>query len=133
MRKIISFFLSLLVVFFAFQGYIKRNMSPVEPNQSLRTAFSVSPGERTPAVAKALEERKLIRNSNAFLLYVFLSGKRGTVKAGDYLLSPNMSGEEILTILGGKADSSQYSARFTEGWTAADMDDYLAGKKALEP
>lgn len=62
-------------------------------------AFKINMGESVNAIANRLEEQGLIRNAEAFRLYMIYAGLDTTVQAGDYQISPAYSAMEIARAL----------------------------------
>jgi UPF0755 protein len=69
-------------------------LRPVDTTGASKT-FVVSAGQDAQAVAADLKADGLIRDRNAFITYVNIHGLRPDLKAGDYLISPADSSEEI--------------------------------------
>ncbi|HSV84950.1 MAG TPA: endolytic transglycosylase MltG [Levilinea sp.] len=62
-------------------------------------AFKINMGETASAIANRLEDQGLIRNAEAFRLYMVYAGLDTTVQAGDYQISPAYSAIEIARAL----------------------------------
>jgi UPF0755 protein len=62
-------------------------------------AFKINMGESVNAIANRLDEQGLIRNAEAFRLYMIYAGLDTTVQAGDYQISPAYSAMEIARAL----------------------------------
>jgi UPF0755 protein len=90
--------------------------------------FHVATGESPDDIALDLKSKNLIRDVNAFNLYVRFTGDRSRFQAGDYLLNRNMSMREIADALQhGRAD--QISITIPEGYTAAKIAELVAQSK----
>ena len=74
------------------------NLSPASKEEK-EVNFVVAEGENASVVARKLEEEGLIRDGDAFSLYLKLWGKDRDLKKGEYLLSPSLSLPEIVSIL----------------------------------
>lgn len=64
------------------------NLGAANPKIPDPIAVSIAPGERTPAIAKQLEDQKIIRSRWAFSVYITIHGLRRNIQAGYYELSP---------------------------------------------
>ncbi|MFO7749833.1 MAG: endolytic transglycosylase MltG [Desulfobacteraceae bacterium] len=78
--------------------------TPLEQNQSDQTpssaaAFSVRSGQALKTISNNLETKKIITSSLLFQIYARYRGQAGSIKAGEYVMSPAMSPEEILGVL----------------------------------
>ena len=63
------------------------------------TAFEVRPGESGDAVAARLEREGLVRSALLFRLLVRIEGGRAAVKAGTYLVKPDLGTRGVLDLL----------------------------------
>jgi UPF0755 protein len=63
-------------------------------------SFTVKPGQNAP-IAQNLADAHLVRSRNSFVTYVNLFGLRSRLKAGQYTISPTLSGDQIAEILAG--------------------------------
>jgi UPF0755 protein len=76
-------------------------------------------GSSPTQIARILEDKKLIRSQFAFDIYTRITGKRSTLQAGTYNLSPSESTEAIVGhIVSGRID--QFSLIFLPGATLAE-------------
>lgn len=76
----------------------ERLLAPVSANGKTRL-FEVAPGSGVPAIAKGLEQQRLIRSDAAFRLYLRLYGYDRGVKAGLYALSPGLGARGVAEVL----------------------------------
>lgn len=88
-------------------------------------SIEVVPGAGFRDIAELLENQKIIRSKNTFLIYGALSGSAHQLKPGNYLLSAGSSTPAIVLELtrGPKIDRE---ITFPEGVTIKDMDMMLA-------
>jgi UPF0755 protein len=97
-------------------------------SKSQPVQFRVAEGESPDDIALDLKSKNLIRDVNAFNLYVRFTGDRSRFQAGDYLLNRNMSMSQIADALQhGRAD--QISITIPEGYTAAKIAELVAQSK----
>lgn len=83
----------------------KTNLRPVSSSAQSKLVV-VKTGSSAGSIAKQLKKEKLIRSTWAFNLYVRLHNLRGSLQAGSYALKPNMSVQDIVSIVSrGKIDS----------------------------
>jgi UPF0755 protein len=72
----------------------RMGLRPADPTGPSKT-FVVGSGQDAQAIASNLKSQGLIRDRNAFITFVNIHGLRPELKAGDYLVSPADSAEEI--------------------------------------
>lgn len=125
-------FLALVVLgfvgFFIYTGYVGFLQGPVDPNGK-KIAFVVSPGETVSDVANNLAEKKIIRSALFFKLKAKEAGLTG-VNAGDFVISPAMTNEEIIEIFkGGSADTK---VTLIEGWRNEEIAKKLSRELGID-
>lgn len=91
------FFGLILVICVAGGAFIwwQENLKPLDLAQKNTQIFVIQKGESLKAIARDLEEKKLIRNWFAFSLLVRKSGWQNKIQAGDFRLSPSLSAVQI--------------------------------------
>ena len=95
------------------------------PDNDATVKFSIAPGSSTGAIANKLEEYGLIESSGTFRLKARIMGLDSKFQAGEYLLSPSMTMEEIMEeIQHGKRETIRLTIQ--EGLTLAQV-----GKKLV--
>jgi len=92
--------------------------------------FIVEKGSGLRTVAAELERRRLIKGKNLFMLWVFLKGSTGDIKAGEYSLNQSMPAVRIFHILTSGAVRT-YPLTIPEGLTAEQIGDILAKKNLV--
>jgi UPF0755 protein len=92
--------------------------------------FIVEKGSGLRTVAAELERRRLIKGKNLFMLWVFLKGSTGDIKAGEYSLNQSMPPVRIFHILTSGAVRT-YPLTIPEGLTAEQIADILAEKNLV--
>ena len=101
-------------------------IQPVDASNDGRVLITIESGETPNQIANTLEEKGVIRNSTAFLIYARISGTQGSLRSGDYRLSPAESIPEIVNhIVMGEMDT--FSITFLPGNTLADNREILIG------
>lgn len=101
MRKILIgcfLVLSIALIFFAFKAYDHFFLSPASYLKQ-EIIFPVERGQSFKTIADNLQNQGLIGHKDAFYLFARLSGSTSKVKAGEYLLSTDMSALQILDVL----------------------------------
>ena len=101
-------------------GYWNYQVYTPVSSASVPVKFKVSAGESPADVADDLQSKGLIRSSDVFNWYLKVSGARGTLQAGDFVLNKNMNIPQIVDALAhGRAD--QVVVRMPEGIPAKFM------------
>ncbi len=86
--------------------------------------FSIKPGSNLKQIAQQLVDAGMLSDTWSFILLSRYLDNDSTVKAGDYLLTENLSQIELLEYLI-KGDIRQNEIRFIEGWTFAQFRETL--------
>jgi UPF0755 protein len=114
-------------------GYLwaRSQLDPVS-SSSKPVKVIIEPGLGSPEIAARLEKQGVVRNGTVFLWYARLSGQAGSLKAGQYRLSPHMTpGEIIARLKRGGADTDEIVVTIPEGFTVRQIAEVLAEKKVI--
>ena len=76
-------------------AYLRGQLAPVDP-LGTEQAFAVERGTGLSQVAQRLEGQGLIRDAQLFGLLARYRDQAGSLRAGEYLLSPALSAQEVL-------------------------------------
>lgn len=120
-------------------------LAPVNAQDKGEVRVKIVAGSSPSAIARVLEEKKLIRSEFAFDIYTRLSGTRSKLQAGTYSLSPSESTEALVGhLVSGKTDEfkitflpggmlSEHKARLLKaGYSESEVDAAL-GKTYTHP
>jgi UPF0755 protein len=143
LKKLVALVVALLVLGVAgWRGYGWWNQVVNQPvaSSSQPVLVHVSQGESADAIAAQLYGRGLIRNQQAFTLYIRSTGASGRFQAGDFPLNRNMSMAEIvtqmtsgvpaqLTLTLREGDTLQQMAQAIQGAGLGAARDYLAAAR----
>ena len=126
MPKVIKVtFLIILVFGIGVGTWFWQQLKPVTATAEPVT-ITISPGESMTAIASNLEQQRLVRSSQAFRWYVRFERVGGSIQAGEHALDRSLSTAEIVSALtSGDHLSREQSITIVEGWTAAQIGDYL--------
>lgn len=91
------------------------------------TDFEVKEGQSTNGIAESLKKAGYIRDENAFLLYLKLSGNSGKLKAGFHSVSSGYSVSEIVDVLMGDPNVKVFRVTFLPGGTLEQAKKTLIG------
>ena len=121
MNKIVKIFMSLFLVFALILAggyfYFRNNLEPVkEAGEGNQVEFLVERGSTPGTIAKKLIENELIKDEKSFLAYIRLNKLDSKLKAGNYLLTDEMSVKEITDVII-KGVSIQKRFTVPEGYT----------------
>lgn len=95
--------------------WYKTNTSPVQDNEE-KVLVEIESGSGVVKIAEKLEEKGVIRNADAFKIYMKLKGGNKTLQAGKYELSKNMTLDQIIdTLSQGKILDETVKLTFIEG------------------
>lgn len=123
------FSISILVIFFLIAYLVFWNQTVNSTGKSVdEKVFTIEKGESFVDVGKRLESESLIANDKYFTFYVFKEGFRGDIIAGDYLINPEFTIPEIVTIITSQDGALPEEKRITfpEGWTSKKMAERLS-------
>lgn len=104
----LGLFLALAFVVLAVSANIwyKNQLKPVSGDSST-ISFTIEDGQLPRVTAQKLQEKQIIRSSQAFLWFVRNNSLTNKLQAGSYDLSPSKSTQEIANILASGKVSSQ--------------------------
>ncbi len=100
MKKTIVGLVSLLMIFVligAFVGFHFINSRP--SSETTEVIYEVTPGKSFKAVAKELQEQRLVQNGELFSWYARYLGEASKLKVGEYSLRKNMTPAEVLNVI----------------------------------
>lgn len=127
-RAILALIILAAIGFFVVKTYIGFMQSPADPGGA-KVALVVNPGETVSDVAANLEKKKIIRSALFFRMAAKDAGLTG-IDAGDFVISPVMTNEEIINIFqGGSADTR---VTLIEGWRNEEMARELSQKLKID-
>lgn len=99
--------------------WYQAQLAAVDSSDDNKQVVVVAAGTTPDAIAKQLEQSKLIRSTFAFDIYTRLHGVRGNLQAGTYRLSSSESTPEIVEHLTkGRVDT--FNVKFLPGATLSD-------------
>ncbi|MBP1924983.1 UPF0755 protein [Sedimentibacter acidaminivorans] len=104
MKKKLGFFLLVIIIFaiginYYINYYIDISLRPVNSNDDKKIIVEIPEGSSTNNIAEILLDNKLIQNPKIFKYYAKKTNSDIKLKAGNYILSRNMSVDELLEVL----------------------------------
>ncbi len=125
---VLSVLIVVLVVSFAIRFVLSNFIYPVDSNDATPIEVIIPPDSSASSIARILKNacgegsEGLIVNTASFKIYVDFVGKAGSLKAGTYILSKNMSISEIVNVICA-GNPARQTVRFTipEGYTIEDI------------
>ena len=131
-KKIIYLGLMLAVVGSVFLGYhfSRFQHEPIELHgESIR--FLIPSGNTVRQVAQKLADGGYIEDPVMFIALARLKGEQAVIKAGEYLIEPGVTPNELIQIFS-QGDSIQHGFTIIEGWTFAQLLDEMKNHPILE-
>lgn len=126
MKKII--FILVILFLISFLGYKNAINSPLDPKGE-EMVFVIERGEGVKMIGENLKQNNLIKSEFYYKLYVWRNKLEKNFKAGEYVLSPDMSLKEIVDKLTqGQIVDREITITIIEGWNIKNIDDYLSEK-----
>lgn len=117
----------ILISIFGALVWYRLSLRPVNPSDDARRPVTIDQGLPVRGIAERLEEEGIIRSARAFTLYVRLRGFPSQLQAGDFLLHPSMTVEQVVDALR-RGFSDEVTVTIPEGFTVKDIDALLAKK-----
>lgn len=99
-KALATLVVGLTLVGFGVINWYVIELQPVQRGSKQKINFELEAGTSVTALARELDRQKIIRSASAFTWYVTLNGKRRSLEAGSYDLSPGSTIPEIATVLG---------------------------------
>ncbi len=126
MKKIFIIFLIFACFIIGFYIWWKNGIAPADAKNTTNKTFIVVQGEATRLIVDDLKKSGLVRDPIVFFLLLKKTGIDGKIQAGQFLLNPSMSAEEILQKLQvGKFD---VNVTIPEGKRAQEIADIFQEK-----
>jgi len=119
--------LFLFFLFLSFEIYI-----PINPLSAERITYDLKKGKSVTSVSQDLEQLGLIRSSNFLKFYLAGSLKYANLKAGRYLLSPQMSAYQMTKKMV-EGDTLKTKITILEGWNLNMVAQYLDSLNICKP
>lgn len=135
MKKILVVFLVLFLLFILaaliFYSYISKNaFEGVASASNISKEFIIEEGEGSKIIGAKLESEGLIKDKNYFYFYIWKTDTAGSLQAGVYELSPNMTiGEMVEKFNAGKIVLKTVKLTIPEGYTNKKIVNVLREKK----
>jgi UPF0755 protein len=95
------FFLPLLIILVVVVSsyvWFRQSLQPVDVSNETVQVITIDPGESEDDVSKELEAKGVIKSALAYRVQAKISGKQGTMKAGDYEVTAALSVDQILDV-----------------------------------
>ncbi|MFH1657071.1 MAG: endolytic transglycosylase MltG [bacterium] len=121
LQKIIIY--SLLIIGL-FSGYFWQGIYLPQKVKAEAKYFKIAKGESVWQISERLEEENLIKHQVFFEFYVVCQNKARQLKAGEYLLSPEMNIPEITKALF-NGNGKEKKITIIEGWNLKDLGWYF--------
>lgn len=129
LKKIIKAFLILIIVVDLFSMgvlyyLISASKKAADPSDTSKVEVQIESGWSAAEISKELKVRGIIKNELYFIFYVVWNKEENMLKAGDYVLSPSMTAEELVGELKiGKI--KEISVTIPEGLTTSQIEKVL--------
>lgn len=97
LKRLIFTFILIIIITTVFTGCnISKLTESVDPDNKIEVLFTVPKGASTKRIGTLLKENELIKSEFGFKELTKDLGADGKMKAGDYMISPSMTSEEII-------------------------------------
>ncbi len=125
MKKKIIYLIVIIVlisIFFIYLGYALS----VKPSFQNGKNFVITKGEGATEIAQKLKQAGIVRSAWIFEFYLYLTGKRNKILAGEYQLSA-MNMPDLANYLT-KGVDKETTIKIIEGWTLDQINDYFLSR-----
>ncbi len=130
-RFILTIVLIAVVFFFTKSFYGSQMLRPVDSASDTKVAFEIAQGDSIDRVAKGLKEKELIRSASVFKSYLKKNGLDREVKAGNFILSRNLTAQEIASVLTNDA-LTEAAITIPEGFTIDQIEAKLVSQGLIQ-
>ncbi len=118
---VLAFAIVAAVLYFFVNNYINENLEAVDRTDDTEIVVEIPSGSTTDSIAQILYENNLIKNTFAFKYYAEKTGNDVLLKAGSFVLSRNMSVDELLhSLIKGGVSGNTANITIIEGLTLED-------------
>ena len=93
-------------------------------NNQTAVKITIKPGNHLGAIARKLQSENIINSAFYFKLYAKLEKKSSLLQAGEYIIKPNISIQNLLQLFV-QGEVTQYQLTIPEGWTVKQIFSYL--------
>ena len=135
-RPLLVFAISLVIVLgMVVSGWnmvYEEFLMPVDPSDSTEITFRIKYGSSVTKISNNLLEQGFIRNKGIFKILVMFQGVTNKISYGDYLLSRDMTPNEIISVLTSGTQVTERTITIVPGWTVEDIADYFVKVGALD-
>lgn len=120
-----------LVIVAGFNLYLANGLKPVNSTDTSTIGVEIPQGSGTGNIAVILSDNNLINDVTVFKLQSKLKGNDGKYKAGNFVLSPSMTMNEIMNII---IEGKQQTKRFTipEGYDIKKVAEKLSAEGFID-
>lgn len=118
---VLAFAIVAAALYFFVNNYINENLEAVDRTDDTEIVVEIPSGSTTDSIAQILYENNLIKNTFAFKYYTEKTGNDVLLKAGSFVLSRNMSVDELLhSLIKGGVSGNTANITIIEGLTLED-------------
>lgn len=107
-------------------------LMPVDPTDNTEITFRIKSGSSVTKISNNLYDQGFIRNKGIFKILVMFQGVTNKISYGDYLLSRDMTPDEIISVLISGTQITERTITIVPGWTVENIADYFVKVGALD-
>lgn len=133
LSMIVFFLFTAIVVTAGAYFYVSDQIEKPREKIGFYKNFIIPSGESAAGIGEKLAKEGIISDSFYFKFYLWKTGLKNSIKAGEYNLSSSMSIPEIANIVSkGKIIDKEITVLIPEGLTSAEIEEILADKELLK-
>jgi len=124
----------ILGVFLVFLIYFNAQITKSNDNQFGERFFKIEKGDGVAQIAENLDTQGFLASQFWFKVYVAASGNKAKFIDGEYELRTDLNVKELVRQLtGARSSNKEVDVTLLEGWTVAEMDEYLVKRDLIKP
>lgn len=135
--KFVKYFLLSIIILdiialIVWGAFIYRVSSPLDNFSEEFKIVDIKEGIGLNEIALQLENESIISDTPTFVAYVLIERKQSELKAGEYVITPDMSIKDIVSVMAEGTSPNTKRVTFPEGYTSMQMADRLVKEGILQ-
>jgi UPF0755 protein len=123
MKKLFFFLLIIVIIYLGLYFWWQNGIAPADSANTNTKTFAIAKGQGTRAIVDDLKNMGLIRDPVVFFLLIKQKGVSSKIQAGQFVLSPSMTADQILEKL--QVGTFDVTITIPEGKRAEEIADIL--------
>jgi len=135
MKKIKLLFILIIILLFAGLIYYSNGIKSPNPGSGPEELFVIEKGQGIDRIAENLQSNGFIANKFIFKIFVAVKDYKAKFLPGNYNLRTDLSIKDLVeqVVASNEITLEETEILLIEGWTVAEMDNYLSKNNVIEP